>query len=211
MKLNFIERLITGNPVRSLVQRRVEGPWLRRMGTRSVYPVCLEIGCGGGTGAEVIARRFGAERVVAIDIDPRQIERARRNMNRDLEGRVAFRVGDAMAIDEPSGKFDAVFSFGVLHHMEDWRKAVREAARVLKSGGEFFFEEPQRPFLRNVFVRLCTRHPAGGEFDFEEFKAGLEENQIETSRVRRLGRICVFGVGRKAERHAPDAPGGGQG
>lgn len=207
MKLNFIERLITGNPVRSFVQRRIEGPLLKRMGAREVYPLCLEIGCGRGAGAEVIVKRFGAEMVVAIDIDPEQIERARKNLDRSLEGRIEFRVGDAMAIDEPSGKFDAVFSIGVLHHMEDWRKAVGEAARVLKDGGEFFVEEPLRPFMRSVFIRRLTEHPVGGQFDLEEFKRGLEESQIEPSRVKNLGRYCVFGVGRKAERPAPNAGG----
>lgn len=84
-----------------------------------------------------------------------------------------------MTLDERDESFDAVFSFGVLHHMEDWRKAVKEISRVLKRGGEFFFEEPLRPFLRNFLVRFLTAHPEGGEFDYEEFKEELEANNIE--------------------------------
>lgn len=142
MKLNLIERLITNNPIRAYIQKHFEGPMLKNMGGRKDYPLCLEIGCGAGTGAQVIAEQFGAEKVIAIDIDAEQIERAKRGLKLELKDKIEFKVDDAMALDEPDQKFDAVFSFGVLHHMEDWRKAIREISRVLKSGGEFFLKNP---------------------------------------------------------------------
>lgn len=138
MKLNLFEKLITNNPVRASIQRHIEGPMLKKMGSQSAYPLSLEIGCGAGVGAEVIAEQFGAGKVIAADIDPKQIELARKNLMPGLKEKIEFKVEDAMALDEPDETFDAVFSFGVLHHMEDWRKAVREISRVLKRGGEFF-------------------------------------------------------------------------
>lgn len=77
MKLNLAERLITNNPVRAYIQKHFEGPLLKSMAGSESYPVCLEIGCGVGMGAQVIAEQFGAQRVTAIDIDPDQIERAK--------------------------------------------------------------------------------------------------------------------------------------
>jgi hypothetical protein len=53
MKLNLGERLITNNPLRTFIQRRVEGPMLKRMAGLESYPLCLEIGCGRGVGAEI--------------------------------------------------------------------------------------------------------------------------------------------------------------
>jgi ubiquinone/menaquinone biosynthesis C-methylase UbiE len=197
VKLNLFERLITNNPVRAYIQRHVEGPMLKKMGSQRDYPLCLEIGCGVGVGAQVIAEQFGAKKVIATDIDPKQIGSAKNNLISEFKDKIEFKVEDAMALDEPDEAFDAVFSFGALHHMEDWRKTVEEISRVLKHGGELFFEEPFRPFLKNYLVKTLTAHPEGGEFDYEEFKAELEKNNIDMINVKRIKDIAIFCVGRK--------------
>jgi ubiquinone/menaquinone biosynthesis C-methylase UbiE len=201
VKLNIGERLITNNPLRAFIQRHVEGPMLKRMAGLESYPLCLEIGCGRGVGAEIIVEQFGAQRVIATDVDPDQIKRAKKNLKSEFKDKIEFRVNDAMALDEPDNKFDAVFSFGVIHHMEEWRKAVKEVSRVLKSGGEFFFEEPLRTFTRyftkdSVF-RIVATHPAGGMFGFDEFKDELKDNKVDIMNIKRFGNIAIFGVGRK--------------
>jgi len=102
-----------------------------------------------------------------------------------------------MAINQPDGIFDAVFSFGVLHHMEDWRRAIKEVSRVLKPGGEFFFEEPLQPFLRNFLVRFLTEHPPGGEFDIEEISEEFRKNNMEIKKIRKFANIAIAGMAKK--------------
>ncbi len=119
------------------------------------------------------------------------------NLRPEFKDIIEFKVADAMALDEPDERFDAVFSFGVIHHMEDWRKAIKEISRVLKAGGEFFFEEPLRPFLRNFLVRTLTVHPPGGEFTFEEFSEELKRNFMDIINVKRINSIAIAGVARK--------------
>lgn len=50
---------------------------------------------------------------------------------------LSFPIIQGTATDLPfeEGEFDAVFSYGVLHHIPDMKKSIREVARVLKEGG----------------------------------------------------------------------------
>src|SRR5439155_882243 len=99
----------------------------------------LEVGCGKGAGVELILRRFGAARVDAIDLDPRMVELAQGRLRRHAE-RVRVRTGDAERLEAADATYDAVFDFAAIHHVPDWRAAVRELYRVLKPNGRAYVE-----------------------------------------------------------------------
>jgi arsenite methyltransferase len=97
--------------------------------------VVLDVGCGAGTTASFLARKFGC-RVVGVDIHPRMVERAsERARGQGLADRVEFRVADVQDLPFEDNVFDAVLSESVTAFPADKARAVAEYARVLKPGG----------------------------------------------------------------------------
>lgn len=162
------------NSVRAVVQRRHEAALLERLGGRVEGARVLEIGCGRGVGTEIIFERFGAWEVHAFDVDPDMIARARRHLSEYPANRLTLFVGDAAAITAEDSSYDAVFDFGIIHHVPAWQHAVKEVARVLKPGGRFFFEEVTRQALDRWFYRTFLDHPKINRFSAEEFVTELE-------------------------------------
>ena len=195
MKLNAIEKALMNNPVRAGVQRLYEARLLERLGGRLAGGRALEIGCGRGVGVALILDRFGADEVVAFDLDPDMVERARRRRAHH-HGRVTLSVGDATAIDQPDASFDAVFDFGIVHHVPDWRAALGEVGRVLKPAGRFYFEEVTRHALERWSYRTFLEHPREDRFSAEELVAELEGRGLRVSDrwVTRFFGDFVFGV-----------------
>jgi ubiquinone/menaquinone biosynthesis C-methylase UbiE len=187
MRLNRLEYALMNNAVRATLQRHVEAPRLRRMGGALPGGKVLEVGCGRGVGIQSILDLFGATWVDAFDLDPRMVERARTRLGPSNHC-VRFWTGDAEAIAAPSATYDAVFDFGILHHVPDWRRGVSEIARVLKPGGTFYAEEPLRPFIMHPLIRRWLAHPQRDRFDEDEFADALRACGFETIRRRRLGR-----------------------
>ncbi|MBA4348977.1 MAG: hypothetical protein C0415_03180 [Thermodesulfovibrio sp.] len=197
MKLSPIVRFMTNSCLRALSQIYIEAPLLRKMAAKKEYPLCLEIGCGRGIGARIILEQFGARKVIATDIDPEQIERAERGLSAALKDRVEFRVENAMSLDEPDGRFDAVFSFGVIHHTENWRKTIKEVARVLKPEGEIFFMELLKSVTRNSFLVKISQYPGGGEFGLKEFENALAAEGLKITGLKHIADIVALGAARK--------------
>ncbi len=145
------------NPIRAAVQRFVEVRRLLRLGGALDGGAALEIGCGRGVGAQLVLGHFGVASLDAFDLDPRMVRRARAR-SENWGNRVRLWMGDAAAIAAADATYDAVFDFGILHHVPQWRVALAEVSRVLKPGGRFFAEEVLRPFIQLAVSRLLFDH-----------------------------------------------------
>jgi ubiquinone/menaquinone biosynthesis C-methylase UbiE len=176
MLLNAIEKALMNNPVRAAVQRRFEAQRLLAMGGPVPGAKALEVGCGRGVGTELVLDVFGAQHVDAFDLDPDMVQQA----SKRLEGRpVCVRVGDVEHIDAEDGTYDAVFDFAIIHHVPDWRAALREIHRVLRPGGRFYAEEVLDRFIVHPVWRRVLEHPLEDRFDRGTFVRGLEEAGFE--------------------------------
>ena len=100
----------------------------------------LDIGCGSGL-FSLVAKRLGA-RVYSFDYDPQSVactaELKRRYFPDDVNWKIEG--GSALDIDylKSLGKFDIVYSWGVLHHTGDMWKALENVPPLVERCGKLF-------------------------------------------------------------------------
>lgn len=107
-------------------------------------------------------------------------------------------LGSAEGLPFADRSFDALFDFGVLHHIPAWQTAVAEISRVLRpGGGRFFFEEVTRDALDRWLYRTLLEHPAENRFSEGEYVAELAAHGIELLQEPRriLANDIFIGVG----------------
>ncbi len=94
----------------------------------------LDVGCGTGYNACLIAEEFGCT-VVGVDISELSIEKARERAEKQgLTELVEFHVGDAYDLPFEYEGFDVVITEFVSQFL-DLKQAFKEFTRVLKKGG----------------------------------------------------------------------------
>ena len=110
----------------------------------------LEVGCGIGVDSIQLAKR--GFQVTAVDLTENALAVAKQFAAR-REATVDFRLGNAEGLDFPDESFDAIYSFGVLHHTPDIKRSVAEVHRVLRPGGTAYV----MLYHRNSLVNLMHR------------------------------------------------------
>ncbi len=197
MKTNWAERVWIDGPWRIPFQA-AEIALFKKLGASITGGRVLEVGCGRGVGARLILKAFRPSRVDGIDIDPDMIRRAERRVTPEVSERLAFRVADAERLPFPDRSMDAVFNFGIIHHLEDWRSGIREIARVLRPGGVFCFEEIFPALYAGFLLRRITVHPREDRFDGPEYRAALAAAGLALKEGCRETRYTIIGVAVRA-------------
>jgi ubiquinone/menaquinone biosynthesis C-methylase UbiE len=173
MKLNWGEQLAVNNPLRPIMQR-LEIQWFRRKLPLAAGGKILEVGCGRGMGARLIHKVFHPLQLSIQDLDIKMIRKAKYRYAPSEEQGVTVSVGDAAYLSFKTDMFDAVFGFGVLHHVPDWREALGEIGRVLKPGGIYFVEEIFPSLYQNWITKHLLLHPKEDRFRSKDFRQAFE-------------------------------------
>lgn len=98
----------------------------------------LDIGCGSGAIAVILARDFGAAKVTGIDVETPVCEAARKRVKAaGLSDRIDIVKVDPGPMPFADATFDVVFSKDSIIHIPDKAAMASEAFRVLKPGGRF--------------------------------------------------------------------------
>ena len=121
-----------------------------------------------------------------FDLDSDMVKRAgRRNLRRPST--TGLWAGNVRRIPVPDASYDAVFNFGVIHHVVDWRAALGEVFRVLKPGGRFYCEEITHPLLSRLMA-----HPQQDRFEGLAFREGLSQAGFDVHGVREMGDLYLW-------------------
>jgi SAM-dependent methyltransferase len=162
----------------------------------------LDIGSGIGGPARYFANRFGC-RVTGIDLTPEFCDVAR-HLTRlvDLEDRVTFEVGDALAMPFADATFDGAYSMNVSMNIADKGAFYHEIHRVLKPGAwlllaevakgggvEIDYPTPWASSARTSFLSTpedTRRGLLGAGFDVIRSHSTLEEARAFAARSRAM-------------------------
>ena len=102
----------------------------------------LDVGCGIGIITKHVADAGAVESVVAIDYSPEAIAKARLKFG---HGKIRYLAANALDLPLDDDSFDTVLIAEVIEHLDldDQRRLLEEAGRVLRPGGRIFGTTPE--------------------------------------------------------------------
>jgi ubiquinone/menaquinone biosynthesis C-methylase UbiE len=104
----------------------------------------LDIGCGTGFILNLAKDMF--QELHGVDITPAMLEKV------DLSsGNITLHNALAQEMPFEDSSFDMASAYAFIHHLEDYKKVLHEAYRVLKKGAIFYIDlEPNRLFWESM-------------------------------------------------------------
>lgn len=138
--------------------------------------VVLDLACGEGYNTRILAN--DGAKVTGVDFSKEMIKFAQQRENAEKLG-IRYEVMDASnLIRLPDNHFDLVTCFMSLQDIRNFRKAISEAARILKRGGRFIFSIPH-PCFEKIRVNKQERTVSATEQYF-----GITEYTIDWNMKR---------------------------
>lgn len=102
----------------------------------------LDCGCGPGSITCDIARLTVPGKVIGVDANPAQIERASAHALADHISNVTFQTASVYELPFPNAHFDVVFAHALFQHLADPDRAMTEMCRVLVPNGIIALRSP---------------------------------------------------------------------
>ena len=96
----------------------------------------LDCGCGFGGTIASINERFNNMQLTGLNIDSRQLARAREQVQPRAENQIEFIEGNACELPFEDNSFDVVLAVECIFHFPSRERFFQEAWRVLKPGGK---------------------------------------------------------------------------
>ena len=170
----------------------------------------LDAGTGQGYGAAML-KSYGAESVVAVDIDPAVIQEAKKRYG--TPG-VEFVQADCETLDRLEPGFDLVCNFENIEHLNDPERFLSRTAKLLRPEGVLLCSTPDRAYTRpfvnglpanpyhvhewysDEFVEVLRKHFRSVELRVQVASHALKERQDAENRLLRRLSDCERMAGR---------------
>jgi demethylmenaquinone methyltransferase/2-methoxy-6-polyprenyl-1,4-benzoquinol methylase len=154
---------------------------------------CLDVCCGSGDLAQLLARQVGKSgQVIGLDFSTQQLAIARQRLiDRGLNLPITWLEGDALNLPFPENAFDAVTMGYGLRNVVDIPRSLAEIHRVLKPGAKaaiLDFHRPTNPlvlsfqawYLDNIVVSVAQQFGLTEEYAYiapslDRFPTGSEQ------------------------------------
>jgi len=95
----------------------------------------LDVGCGFGGTLAYLNENFHDMQLLGLNLDDRQLARAREQVIPAASNQLQFLQGDACKLPFPEQSFDILLAVECIFHFPDRQQFFQEANRVLKPGG----------------------------------------------------------------------------
>jgi ubiquinone/menaquinone biosynthesis C-methylase UbiE len=139
----------------------------------------LDVGCGfGGTLSHVNDTTTNVD-LVGVNIDERQLERARAEVTAKPSNKVTFVRADACELPCDDHSFDAVMAVECIVHFPSRARFLREAWRVLKPNGRLMVSDPFVPALAAIPFLASADAMFGGNLYRSMGKSTLASAPLE--------------------------------
>lgn len=134
----------------------------------------LEVGCGVGAQTEIILRRFPKLHITSIDLNEKQLNAAKKNLNSisSAQGRFDLQLMSGSDLKFEAQTFDGAFLCWILEHVPSPSKVLAEVRRVLRPGSVIYITEVMNssffldPYSPNVWKYWMAFN------DYQHDKAG---------------------------------------
>jgi len=162
--------------------------------------VILDVGAGTGFFTLAVAPLLDGGKVIALDASPDMLAGLeRRAAAKHLSNRIDTVVADAADTGLPESSVDLVISGNVLHELPDPGAAVREMARVLRTGGHVAIQDFHDGIVGRL-MKVLHHHEAHGPLGTRAIRAhlqaaGFSDVEVTTSGVRYLATGRKNGTG----------------
>jgi ubiquinone/menaquinone biosynthesis C-methylase UbiE len=145
----------------------------------------LDVGTGTALIPLELCRQTPEAKVRAVDLSAQMLEVARQNAEKaSLADRICLECIDAKGLPYPAGRFAAVISNSIVHHIPDPKDVLAEMWRVLAPGGLIFVRDLFRPADDAEVLRLVETYAVGANphqrqmFD-DSLRAALGVEEIQ--------------------------------